>query len=95
MAFDVPSIGSMTRTSSPPLSTNPISSLRTFSGRPFLSMYISAAFSATLSTAEEHEPSAPMQTFLPLSWEEGILSTASWTASAMAERSCIVIMPVP
>ncbi len=76
MALDVPSIGSMTRVSSPPLSTNPISSLSTFSFSLCRSMYIRAAFSATLSTADEYVPSAPMHTFFPLSSEEGMVSTA-------------------
>ena len=58
-------------------------------------MYIRAAFSATLSTSDEHDPSAPMHTFLPRSSELGMLSTASWTASAMATRSRIVIMRGP
>ena len=55
-------------------------------------MYISAAFSATLSIREVGVPSAPMQTSSPLHLESGILSISACTASAIWERVSIVIM---
>ena len=76
MALDVPSMGSITRVSSAPLSTYPISSLRMLSGSFSDWMYIRAAFSATLSIWDVGVPSAPMHTSSPLHFEPGIFSMA-------------------
>src|SRR5881397_3894669 len=90
-ALWVPSIGSRTRVASPPRSTNPASSLRTFSRASSYSKTRRTASSATRSIRVLGAPSAPRPS--TSAGSSAISATACWTASASSRRSSFTRRP--